>query len=67
MVFKIEHNWGAGFGWIMGLIILAVMIYTIIRLRKQVSEREASEERSSQKFEQRPAGKEVTEKKENSE
>lgn len=38
-----EYGYGAGFAIIMGAVLLAVIIYTVIKLRKQVKEREKEE------------------------
>lgn len=49
MLMRIEHNWGMdGYAWIFGIVIIAVLIYTFIKLRKQASDAEASQGRSTQ-------------------
>ena len=40
MMYALRYGWGMGFAVIMGLVLIAVIIYTIVALRKQVSERE---------------------------
>ena len=40
MKYVIGYGWGMGFAIIMGLVLIAVIVYTVFALRKQVSERE---------------------------
>ena len=40
-------NTAVGFGIIMSIVIIAVMIYTVIRLRKQVHKTEKEEEKKN--------------------
>ncbi|WP_424495302.1 hypothetical protein [Salinimicrobium sp. GXAS 041] len=47
---EIEFNRGIGFAVIMGIILLIVIIYTIISLRKQVSKRKAAEDKKHSKI-----------------
>lgn len=45
MIF-IRYGWGLGFAVIMGLVLIAVIIYTIIKVRKQAREAEAAEKKA---------------------
>lgn len=48
MLLRIEHNWGMdGYAWIFGLVIVAVLVYTFIKLRKQASNAEASQNKTT--------------------
>ena len=49
MAEEIKYDWGIGFGIIMGIILLVVIVYTIIKLRKQVGRREAAEKKKQTK------------------
>ncbi|MDT0647785.1 hypothetical protein RM545_13885 [Zunongwangia sp. F260] len=41
----ISFGWGAGFAIIMGLVLLVVIIYTIVKVRKQAHKAEAAEKK----------------------
>lgn len=42
MMYAVGFGWGKGFAIIMGLVLIAVIVYTVFALRKQVSKRENS-------------------------
>ncbi|MDT0685939.1 hypothetical protein [Autumnicola psychrophila] len=48
-MFYTNFGWGAGFAIIMGLVLLFVIIYTIIKVRKQAHKAEASEKRKKER------------------
>ena len=41
MMYAIGYGWGMGFALIMGLVLIAVIAYTVFALRKQISKRES--------------------------
>ncbi|MDT0649194.1 hypothetical protein [Autumnicola edwardsiae] len=47
-MFYISFGWGAGFAIIMGLVLLVVIIYTIVKVRKQAHKAEAAEKRKKE-------------------
>lgn len=50
MIVNYNYGWGAGYGIVMGIVLIGVLIYTIISVRKQAREAESSRRKSETKF-----------------